>query len=292
VKNSAVLLFALSLLSFQATAQTTIPKKTFKLFILAGQSNAAGCGNGEELKGDEATTSGRVLQYIVPIEQEGRTSVWAPMAPYPRVDERMGIKKCAFGPELLFSKTVAKAMPDDIIGVVKQARGGTSIIFWDKDWKQPDWGKEMTEALGRKTKGERVLYDDLIKNVKYAVGLAQKMPEVGKVEICAVLWVQTERDCTRGEKVANEYKGNMLRLIHNVRTDLGVPDLPFLFMDAHSGAAQGIVKAGLREVEKTVPNTKLVTVDGIPIQGVHFRTAGQIELGTRFAKAWLEMTRR
>ncbi|MCX7012333.1 MAG: hypothetical protein NTW86_07185 [Candidatus Sumerlaeota bacterium] len=277
--------------------------RVFRLFLLSGQSNATGCGNGEQLSDDLKTTDPRVLQYIVslpPTSGGRKESVpvamdqWQTMAPYPCVNPKVGIDKCAFGPELLFSKTVAEAYPEDFVGVVKETRGGQSIVLWDRDWRRPEWQQlRRIVGAGREVEYKDGLYDGLIAGVRRAAEQAGQMSGVDRVVISGMLWVQVERDCQREEGIAQRYQGELTSLIHNVREDLGVPNLPFLYIDTHSGPEdiQALIKTGLREIEKTIPQTRLIRVDDIPIQGVHFRTEGQIQLGRRMAETYLDMTR-
>jgi lysophospholipase L1-like esterase len=115
------------------------------------------------------------------------------------------------------------------------------------------------------------------------------------VEIVGVLWAQGGRD-GRYEKAAGQYEQNLKKIIAAFRKDLGNPELPFIL--AHTVDAQGKgfpymdqVRAAQERIAKTDPRSVLVSSEGLSTKrdNVHFDTKGQLELGRRFAKAYLEL---
>ena len=72
---------------------------------------------------------------------------WQPLKPFKKPQqnqEKLGITEFTFGPEIAFGHEMAKAWPDETIGIVKFAIGGTSILTW-----KPDWSKKTPTELGR-----------------------------------------------------------------------------------------------------------------------------------------------
>jgi hypothetical protein len=260
------------------------PPKTMKVFILAGQSNAGGAGNGDELPEDLRKTDLEVVLFA-----KGQKDILRPLAPYKRVKEEFGIKGTAFGPELTFAKEIKKACPADVICIIKQAIGRCSIIAWDKNWRRENWKADLKLA---DNEDKHPNYDALMSMIKEGVGQAREQFHTDKVELCGMLWVQSERDDTCRE-IAEKYEANLRALIKNVREDLKAPDLPFLFADANVARFEDIIKGGMQRIVKEVPNTRCIPVADLPCNGaVHYNTEGQIKLGRRFAEAWLQMTRK
>lgn len=85
------------------------------------------------------------------------------------------------------------------VGLVPCAVGGTAI----KEWARGCY-----------------LYENMIKRAKASV-------ESDQGRIRAVLWYQGESD-TLSKQCVDAYRGNMEKLIDNVRQDLGLPQLPII----------------------------------------------------------------
>jgi len=252
--------------------------KLIRVFILAGQSNAGGAGNGEELPAALKVTDAEVVLY-----GRGQKGELRPLAPYPRVKEKFGIDGTAFGPELVFAKEMKRAFPGDVICVVKQSVGNCSIVAWDKDWRRADWKADLAAARNEQKEPN---YDALLAAVAEGVRQSKEMFHSDRVEYGAMLWVQSERDDT-SERVARMYEANLRGLIANVRADLKEPGLPFLFADANVRRFGDVIRAGMRRVAAEAPGVRCVSIEGLGRNGVHYDTAGQLELGKRFAAAYL-----
>lgn len=197
-----------------------------KVFILSGQSNCAGGGNGELLEEKYKINDPGIQQFT----QIQGTRAWRPLAPYPRIAEKFGIDKLAFGPELVFGRELRSHYPKQQFAIIKQAKGGTSVVAWDKDYKSEDWLKNMILA-GHDPEGKRKrdpLYPVLLNTVKE--GLSQlKDP----YEICGFLWFQNERD-SHHIKTAVEWSKRVIELAHHLFEDIGASkDLPVYIMEPH-----------------------------------------------------------
>jgi len=275
---------ALILLASQALQAADRP---LKVFILAGQSNMVGWGDSTKLPDDLRNGNNRVLMF-----ENGK---WQPLQPIRKAQknqEKLGMTEFSFGPEIAFGHEMAKAWPDEKIGIVKFAIGGTSILTW-----KPDWSKEDADRAGQGQFGS--LYKKLLEKVEQA-RTAQE------IEIVGFLWEQGDGDM-KNVAVANEYLGNLKSLVAAVRKDTSVPDLPFLCgsvrrtedpddisdlipqrVDGPYPAVEFILKAQW-DAQEEIPHTRTVILRGIETHpmNVHYNTAGQLEVGKLFAKAFI-----
>lgn len=232
-----------------------------KMFILAGQSNMVGKGATAELPADLKKTPANVKLY-----HAGRAEPLAAAA--------------SFGPEVAFAHELAKAWPERQIIIVKFAVGGTSLLDWAPDWTEQNARRTETAKAGP-------LYSKLLEYVKAA---AAGRP----VEIAAVVWEQGGRDA-KFPDVAGEYGKNLRTLVERLRKDLAAPDLPFIYGEVNTPPARfpatEDVRKGQQQVAREVPRVKLVPTKGLRTLSdeTHYDTQGQLELGKRFARAFLEL---
>jgi hypothetical protein len=257
-----VFLRALLVAGLLASSALAEGDKPVKIFILAGQSNMVGSGQSDELPAEYQTPPDNVRVFsrqgkLVPLKPQGR-----------------------FGPEVSFSHALAKAWPNETIVIVKVAVGGTSALAWS-----PTWSADKAKITQNEKQG--ALYDRLMTQVN-----ALLKQEQG--EVVAMLWAQGGRDA-RYEEAAKAYKANLNKIIDAVRRDLKKPKLPFLLaktVDAPPARFPHIetVRAAQEEISKEVPFTKLISSERLAKHrdNIHFNTEGQIELGKRFAKAFVE----
>jgi Ca2+-binding EF-hand superfamily protein len=263
-------------------------EKPIKAFILAGQSNMVGWGDSTKLPDDLRKGNDRVLMF-----EKGK---WQPLRPHEPANQgqrRVGLTEFHFGPEIAFGREMAKAWPDETIGIIKLAVGGTSLLAW-----KPDWSKEDADRVGQGRHGS--LYKRLMEKVDQA-------KKAGDVEIAGFLWHQGGGDM-KNVDVAREYLDNLKALVAAVRNDTGIADLPFLYgsprregipddlsdlvpslMEGRYRAAQWVLKAQ-SDAQNEIPSSKMVILRDIEKhpKNVHFNTAGQLEVGKLFAEAFLE----
>lgn len=164
----------------------------FRVFVLMGQSNMQGAGLAKELEAPYNEKHDRIR-----IWANGR---WEYFAPSQR-----------FGPGVSFAHQLAEFWPDDIIGIIKVASGGTGICGFEKNWS--------FERADRTFDGKKgPMYQDLMNAVAEAKNISQP-------EFCGFFWKQGAADGTRKD-LAEEYYDTFKQLISDLRTDLGTPDLP------------------------------------------------------------------
>jgi len=173
--------------------EAAIPKSgKFRVFVLMGQSNMQGTGRAKELKAPYNEKHDRIR-----IWANGR---WEYFVPSQR-----------FGPGVSFAHQLADFWPDDTIGIIKVAVGGTGICGFEKNWSF-----ERAELTWDGKKGP--LYKDLMNAVAQAKRISQP-------EFCGFFWKQGAADGTK-KVLANEYYDRFKQLVSDLRADLGAPDLP------------------------------------------------------------------
>lgn len=238
----------------------------FRVFLLAGQSNMTG--------------QGRAAQLDPPHNQpHDRIRVWA--------NNRWEyfIPKRSFGPGLNLAHELAEHWPNDTIGIIKVAIGGTGILAF-----QPDWTQKSADRSKDGRKGN--LYRDMTDAVKAA-------RKVSDFELTAFCWKQGGKDM-RYPKLAAEYLDNFRKMITFLRQDLEVPKLPAFIgayaareeLDSFAGkinksrpGAKDVIKAHLDAADKI---SQVVTFSHgkLPCHqdGIHYNTEGQLTLGRMFAE--------
>jgi len=244
----------------------------FRVFILAGQSNMVGQGQAPELTEPYTKPHDRIR-----IWADGQ---WQVLVPSRR-----------FGPEVGFAHALAKAWPEDTIGIIKVAIGGTGILAF-----VPDWSKEQADRTGDGHKGP--LY-------KTIMGCVRDARKQGDFRVSGFVWKQGGKDM-RNPETAREYVGHFKRLITGLRKDTGVADLPAFISTyrtreeiekaaddpqvtalARSRPALLTVLRAHHEAAATIPHGVAVVHGPLPMRpdGIHFNTEGQLKQGRLIAEA-------
>jgi hypothetical protein len=190
-----------------------------------------------------------------------KTNAWAPAIDPLHFDKKIA----GVGPGRTFGIAVAEADPRVNVGLVPCAVGGTSIDQWKKG------GKLYTEAIDR----------------------AKAAMAQGTFK--AILWHQGESDANPNK--AKLYAAKLTKLIADFRSDLGLPELPFIVGELgpfHEKTSPGTdaFNAQLESFAKTEANCACVSSEGLTSIGdnTHFDAASQREFGRRYAAAYLAMT--
>jgi hypothetical protein len=173
-----------------------------------------------------------------------------------------------FGPEVGFAHAVARAYPHDTHIIIKHVATGSSIQQW--------------------LPGSR-LYNGLLRQREF-IGLSKD----AKIE--AIIWMQGEKDA-RNKQRASSYESHLKRFISGLRTNLESPNTLFVMgkinpEDAAFTMTEVVQKAQER-VQHSLPNTVLVSTKGLGkiYDHVHYDADGQLELGKRFARAYVNARR-
>lgn len=172
---------------------TNQPHPAKQIIILSGQSNMAGRGGVKNKQWDGVVPPECApdSQKIFRLDAHLRWEV-AREPLHHDIDTK---KTCGVGPGMSFANAVKERV--GTIGLVPCAVGGTAI----KEW----------------ARGEH-LYENMVKRAKAASSGG---------EVKALLWYQGESD-TSSQHDVDAYKQNMETFIHNVRTDLNLPNLPIV----------------------------------------------------------------
>jgi hypothetical protein len=203
-----------------------------------------------------------------------------------------------FGPEIAFGRRMAQAWPDETIGIVKQAVGGTGVLAW-----HPNWTVKQAARTNDARKGN--LWEALTSKVQQACLAAD-------CEIVGFIWLQGGKDMLKVD-TGRQYGDNLKTLVEGIRKKFDVPKLPFVLgsyrtkgmPDDLSGMA-GKVKAMIPrkgayyvlqaqyEAEKKLAPANMVPLVDIERHpnDVHFNTAGQLKTGRLFAEGYLELVRK
>lgn len=179
---------------------------------------------------------------------------------------RKGLNMQGIGPSYGFARTMT-AHTDRQIGLVVNARGGSSILSWRKGDKDG-------------------YYEEALKRVRTAIAKGGVLK--------AVLWHQGEADVPR----MDTYRKHFTELVTNLRHDLGMPELLFIAGEiatwgpTEQAARQNVeFNNRLRETCECLSNVVCVSSEGLqPLinpSDPHFCTASQLQLGERYAEAVL-----
>lgn len=240
--------------------------KTTKLlycFLLAGQSNATGCGDSASIPAPYNAIQNGVKIYIT------GQSAWAPG--WNSLQPNMGAAWGAFGPEVSFGYDMDHAISDANIAIIKTAYTDTAL--YDR-WKARS--------------GD--MYNLLVNTVHTA--LAALDPTKYEPRICGMIWMQGESDTFTSTR-ANAYKANLKQFIDCLRADLPAPNMPFIIAQIanhYPFPYYTTVANAQQNVGDTYPYCKwFVTNDltTIPGNDGHYDAQGQIALGQRFAQKML-----
>ncbi|MFV0590365.1 MAG: sialate O-acetylesterase [Draconibacterium sp.] len=219
--------------------------KELDIYLLIGQSNMAGRAAFDENCTDTLTN---VFLFVGNPNHEWEGAA-VPLNKYSTVRKEIDMQKLNMG--YSFAKTMHEFDPDKPIGLVVNARGGTSIDLW-----MP--GQE--------------LYNEAVKRAKAAMKYG---------ELKGILWHQGESDALKYEL----YMPKLLELVRSLRNDLGNAELPFV---AGQLSMDRPARKNFNDMILTLPanlaNTAVVLSDSTStIDNTHFDTQSQYLLGVRYA---------
>ena len=240
-----------------SAAHAEKPLKNLDLYLCVGQSNMAGRG---KLSPEVMDTLRNV--YLLNAEDKFEPAV-NPLNRYSTIGKGLGWQQ--LGPAYGFAKEMAtKKHP---IGLIVNARGGSSIRSWVKNAKQSGG-----------------YYDEAVRRTKEAM-------KYGTLK--AIIWHQGEADCHHSEA----YREKITQLMTDLRNDLGMPDLPVVVgqiaqwnwtRKPHIPEGTKPFNDMIKEISAFLPHSACVSSEGLtPLKDEtdpHFDAASQIILGRRYAK--------
>ncbi len=229
------------------------------VFILAGQSNMAGQGTARELAPNYRRVPSNVEFYY--------NGYKTPLNRFRH-----------FGPEIGFAHELSRHFPHDTIKLIKFAVGGTSLFAWDPNWN-------AAKARSTRNASAGPLFKKLIKTAK--VGFNNK-----DAKLAGILWMQGEADA-KYPAAAKQYANNLNRFVNRLRTELKSPNAPFIMGSINPPLkffpATAIVQQAQRVAARHIRNLRLIRTADLEKRNdhLHYNTRGQLELGKRFARAFL-----
>jgi len=238
-----------ALMAASPAAKTPTPDD-LHIYLLIGQSNMSGwAAIPEDMMG--------ILERCYLLNAEGE---WEPARnPLNRYSTiRKDLNQQKLGPGYSFARKMLEADPDLRIGLIVNARGGTSIHHW---------------------RSESHLYQGIRER-------AEAFRDSGQIK--GVLWHQGESDSDLTGKYLNKLK----TLIEDLRRDLNDPALPFVAGQIRFEPEQAINKV-IASLPDEVEYTAVVSSEGLKTKDKwHFDTASQIKLGERYAEQMLQLQRK
>lgn len=226
-------------------------EKEMDIYLLIGQSNMAGRATILPAYAD-------TLQGVYLFTGDS-AEPWVPACnPLNRFSSiRKDLSMQALGPGYSFAKAMRAADPEQEIGLVVNARGGTSIREWLPG--TPYYEEAVTRTH-----------------------LASKD---GRLK--GILWHQGSSDVKRTE----EYIAELDQLINALRIEFRNSQLPFIAGELSEDKPQRkVFNTMIRGLPDRVPFTAVVSAEGIrTTDSTHFDTPGQIQLGQRYAREMINM---
>lgn len=260
--------FLLSQSAAQVKSQMQLKSESskVKVFLLGGQSNMSGWSPLSEVPVEFKRKYPDVLAWIDGGEaSDGVSRRWMSLIP------GLGKSGTYIGPELSFGPELARYFPDEKIALLKYSYGGTDLV---SHWRPPSSGK---------TTGD--FYKGFVKSVYD--GLAA-LPVGLEPEIAGMIWMQGESDAIQTKEVADEYEFNLTNLIHDIRSEFKVPEMPFVIGQISEAMAWNAFGSTVRKAQsdlgKKISNTStIITTDLGFTDPWHYSGWGEIILGERFA---------
>jgi len=241
------------------------PAPPAEVYLLAGQSNMVGYSQANGLP-----PSLQIAQEDVQIYRSGEPW-WKPLEP---ASDYAGWT----GPEVTFGRTLADALPDRQVLLIKHAVGGTDLAQY---WHPGDYAGDPATGEGYRTFLSTV-----------GAGLSELDAAGVDYRVAGMIWMQGESD-TFDATWSAAYGSNLDRLIDRAREDVSAPDMPFALgqIDCPGCPAAGREQVRAAQADAADAADAIYAFDtedllGQP-DGYHYVGVGMKVLGERFAQALL-----
>lgn len=241
-------------------------KRNLDIFLFIGQSNMAGVAPIGSL---DTVTLKNVYLF-------NESEQWEPA----KNTEKEGLNRYStaakksnqkLNPGYSFSRKIA-AYTQREIGVVSNARGGTTVLWWQK---------------GYTGENDFNLYEEAIARAKAALASSPGS------RIKGIIWHQGEGDNSKPS--CTLYMGRLKKLVEDLRTDLGDQKIPFIAGEVGKWNSRGLgVNPVIRQIKENIPHSDWVSSDGLTSINLekndpHFDTFSQRVFGERYADKALEL---
>jgi len=258
---------ALGIQGLPVAAESEKPSaKPIKIYLVAGQSNAEQRGNIEwtQKNWPEYSAMREKLWHYRPGKK--------PPSPF------LGETYDRFGVEFAPGMAISDAVENDVI-FLTSAVGGTTLY---NHWRPPSGVKRIGGEVGP-------LYERLLHHTHSLVtNLDELYPryEGPGYELAGLIWFQGENDCFG---TFPYYKDLFVDFIHDVRRDLGVPNLPIFIAkinDAWCGEGGEVIRRANEHAVHTIENVEAIhTHDMYP--KAHYNNQSYVVISQRLAKVML-----
>ena len=281
------------------------------LYIVAGQSNAAGVASVDDEPGlfGRDTRFANVQIYGIHgaptavVDQDGQSSAaqvdWSALAGWHVAAPGFGIKSLAyyrefvrpqaeadalaglFGPELAFAGQLAAQRPAEQHYLVKLAMPGVTLAA-PADATLAHWAPDGA------------LYRELLEMIAAAHA---SQAATARLRVAGLLWMQGESDALQADSAAR-YADNLTTFLQRLRGDLAAlgcatdADFPVVLgriQDNPAWSERAQVREAQRAVSTRLPAVTLVDTDDFSAHllpdGIHFAEAAQHALGERMYRA-------
>lgn len=249
----------------------------YEVFLLAGQSNMDGRGAKKDLAGDLAQWARPQKDVLIRFAAGGLKRPYTESNGFealePGYSGTPGKKAGAlptgtFGPEVSLGRALADGLPGKHVLLIKYAEGGTSL--------KEDWNPAAKDKL----------FEKFVAFVNKAL---KELKDRGDTyEIRGMVWHQGESDAGQP---AEKYQEMLTSFIAEVRSMLGLKDMPFVIGEVYDNGKRDRVRAAQKAVAKDVKAAFFVSAEGLKTfdNGTHFDAASQIEFGKRMAQPLLKL---
>lgn len=175
------------------------------IWLLAGQSNMAGISQTTALPPSLQVAQPDVAMY------SSSHPVWRQLQP----DSPHSNGSANFmGPEATFGRTLADALPDTDVYLIKHAVSGTNLYaFWNPGSDAAD-----TASMGE----GYTVFKQVVDDARLALQAQGVDARFG-----GMIWMQGESDASEGAWASDNYEANLTHLISRVREDVSTPELSF-----------------------------------------------------------------
>jgi hypothetical protein len=281
-----------------------------KLFVMAGQSNMVGFGDGAALPPELGNQPDVWYDHYNPDARNGGQYAGATSSIFEAL-RPMGTNQ-RYGPEVTFGRALADAFPGQTIAIVKMSQGGTNLFeHWGRGLpadSDPTYAHKsqlyhaLLGDLDSSSGTQELAYPDEVTRLDNAI--ARLEADGLDYELAGFLWMQGENEASGS--AAFDYEGLLTGFISDLREDLGAPSLPFVIgriSDNLYASNGGPIPAGgddqidaVREAQVAVadadPEVEWVDTDDLdarPNDAWHFSSEAYQTLGQRMADAYIAL---
>lgn len=224
--------------------------KPLDIYLLIGQSNMAGRA---PIESQDLDSINNVFLFTCKDDTPWE-KLANPVNKYSTIRKDIAVQKLSLGYE--FAKELHKTYPDKKIGLVANARGGTSIEEWNP--------------------GEK-LYNEALNQTKKALNYGV---------LKGIVWHQGESNASTYQS----YMPKIIALIKAFRKDFNNKNLPFIVGQlSPDKPIRNDFNIMILKLSNSVKNTGVITTENTStIDGAHFDSESQRILGKRYAKEMIK----